>query len=304
MEQQLPALPAAPVAAPQEQASFASAMPNINAYFEPMFAARQQGQQANIVGGLAAQQAEDEEKARRAAAARKEAELKAAIKAKTAEIDPENFKKVQKDDGGYDFFDGAGKPITAWQYAQARQEDLGKVLAGSRNEADMQFVNDWNNMQTFLQANAEGDKETLDAIYKEQPELKGMKYEQLLKEFRGSYANIFGHYQNEQGDRLNRRIVNSPLVNSLGQETTKRLQTASDSIEGVDIGGGDGGEFDFNDEGDLGTASMGSQYGVDAYNSPYQTGQNALNQQPAYQVQQKKKSFLEDPLGWMWRGGR
>jgi hypothetical protein len=85
---------------------------------------------------------EEEEKKRAAAeAARAYAEQKA-----------KKAVRVPKDDGGYDFFDGDGKPISALQFAQLNDTDVVSVLKDSMNPDDAKLVSDYENMREFWDA--------------------------------------------------------------------------------------------------------------------------------------------------------
>ena len=50
--------------------------------------------------------------------------------------------RVKKEDGGFDFFDGDGNPITAAQYAQVNDITISDALKGSENGMDTAYIND------------------------------------------------------------------------------------------------------------------------------------------------------------------
>lgn len=268
-----------------------SSMPELQAYFAPVFrnqVAVGAGKRAGVEGSL---RDDEEEQARRAANAQRQASLKQQAEALDKAKNPKYFQRVRKEDGGFDFLTGDGKPITAWQFAQAKGLDLPDVLKGSKNKEDMQFLNDYGNMETFLQATSEGDDTKLEQIFKEQPELRGMKYEDLMGQFRGSYANIFGHYEGEQGQNLNRRVVNSPTLNSLNQEASSAIAKASEDTT-------DFGDFGGEDFGGLDTANLGSQQGVDAYGNSGQTGQQAYQQNKNWYDDVTQDMYKKNTLGF------
>jgi hypothetical protein len=87
----------------------------------------------------------------------------AAAAAKSAAADaqdnPNKYKQVLKPDGGYAFYDNNGNEITAAQYAAARNEDVTKVLGNSYNPIDKAFVQDYKQLQQYIndKANAKND---------------------------------------------------------------------------------------------------------------------------------------------------
>jgi hypothetical protein len=56
--------------------------------------------------------------------------------------DPNNYKQVLKDDGGFDFFDPAGKKISVQAYSQVVGKRPSDILAKSENSLDRQYVQD------------------------------------------------------------------------------------------------------------------------------------------------------------------
>ncbi len=70
-------------------------------------------------------------------AAQAKADAEAAAKAKN---DPSKYRREYNEGGGYNFFDSEGKPITAWQFATARQMPITAVLEGSYDPKDAEFM--------------------------------------------------------------------------------------------------------------------------------------------------------------------
>lgn len=139
------------------------------------------------------------------------ANTEAAIKERIAQIkdqaDPSNFRREQKPDGGYAFYDGAGKEISASQYASALGKSTVDVLTDSQNPIDLQYTNDYDNLQTFLNAVTTGDKETTEAFYAENPQLKRLAPADVLKEFKRAYPTVYG--TTNTGQRLGSTFIPS-----------------------------------------------------------------------------------------------
>lgn len=153
------------------------------------------------MGGLSSLTARDqqaEEQRQRDAAVAKEAainKLKQEMQNTQDAVDPKNFRKVQKEDGGYDFFDGAGHKISIQQYAQATGQRPTKILSDSENSLDRQYLADYKNLNELLNATAQNDTKKLESMYKENPGLKdsiqGLKPDDLIRQFRQAYPNIY-----------------------------------------------------------------------------------------------------------------
>lgn len=133
-----------------------------------------------------------------AKAANDQADRVAAIKARIQEIqdlsDPSKYQQRPKDDGGFQFLDPSGKEITAYEYARAVGKDPASVLSDSQNPIDKGFSRDWTNLNDFLDAVYNGDKDTVNQITNQQPELKKYKNDVpgLLKRFYQAYPTVFG----------------------------------------------------------------------------------------------------------------
>lgn len=123
-----------------------------------------------------------------------EAAAKAEEKRRQDMNDPSKYQQVPKDDGGYAFLDPSGKEISAFEYARITQQDPAKVLADSQNPIDMGFVQDYNNLQDFMNALRGGDTESVDAALKENPELGNYKNDLpgLIEKFKQHYPTVFG----------------------------------------------------------------------------------------------------------------
>lgn len=107
-------------------------------------------------------------------------------------IDPSKYQQVENANGGYDFIDPKGQKITVDQYARVTGKNRAALLKDSSDPSDVQFRNDYNNLQDLLQATLDKDKTKLDEYYKNQPELKGMKPADLINRFKTFYKGYFG----------------------------------------------------------------------------------------------------------------
>jgi hypothetical protein len=117
---------------------------------------------------------------------------------------PANFKRVPSQDGGYNFTDGAGNKITAWQYAAATGQDMSSVLKGSQNPNDQQYIKDesiLNNLSNawYSQDPLAQDKAAQQAGFKNASDLHSTLQKQgintpqdLWKAFMNSYPNVWG----------------------------------------------------------------------------------------------------------------
>jgi hypothetical protein len=157
---------------------------------------------ANAIG----QQAEVDVKAQEEAAAFEE-------KRKAAMLDPNKYQKLPKEDGGYAFLDPQGNEISAHDYSRVTGQSLDSVLADSENPIDIGFQEDYNNLRDFLSAVQNNDKETVDAIMAENPELNNYKDDipALIKQFQNHYPTVYGLKQNGN-QPVNRTYVPSTKI--------------------------------------------------------------------------------------------
>jgi len=181
------------------------ASPEIAQAAQSSFQLPQSNAGANAVG----QQAEMDLKAQEEAAAYEE-------KRKAAMLDPNRYSQIPKEDGGYTFLDPTGKEISAHDYARVTGKSVDNILADSENPIDIGFREDYKNLQDFLSAIQNNDKETRDSIMAEVPELK--KFENdipgLIKTFQNHYPTVYG--LNKDGNQpVNRTYIpNSRVVSS------------------------------------------------------------------------------------------
>lgn len=122
----------------------------------------------------------------------KENSIKSQISANNKKMSGEGYQRLPKDDGGYTFLDPDGNEISAFQYARATGKNSAEVLADSENPIDVQYQNDYNGLQDFLNASTTGDKATMDAYYAENSSLRTMSPAEVMRKFKEAYPTVYG----------------------------------------------------------------------------------------------------------------
>lgn len=182
-------------------ASPLGSFPDIAALFQSQF---QLGESSAPVAGMVGTAATDDANARAAAEAarRKEAAaLKSKIEDATQKIkdyqNPSKWQQVQKDDGGYDYYDPLGNRVSIAQYAEVQGKRPHELLEKSQNSLDQQFVNEYGLLKDYTQAVYAGDLEKVEKL-KENPvlgdiakELDSTTPEAMWKSFIEYYDNYF-----------------------------------------------------------------------------------------------------------------
>jgi hypothetical protein len=117
---------------------------------------------------------------------------------------PANFKRAPSPDGGFNFTDGSGKPITAWQYGAATGQDMSAVLKGSQNPVDQQYLKDeatLNNLsnawysqdpQAQTKAAQQAGFKSSDDLHKTLQAQNINTPQDLWKAFMSAYPNVWG----------------------------------------------------------------------------------------------------------------
>lgn len=146
------------------------------------------------------------------------------------------YKQVQKEDGGYDFLDPLGNKISLHQYSTAVGKPPADVLSKSQNNIDIQYVNDYKNLKTLLNAISSGDQKKLESLAKAHPDLdKVIKSkttpEELTKQFMAAYPNV---YQNSGGAGGPVRNQGQPLYKAGPQPNF--LQQLEDKVGNSGVG--------------------------------------------------------------------
>jgi hypothetical protein len=116
--------------------------------------------------------------------------------------DPNKYQQVPKEDGGYTFLDPSGKQISAFDYARVTGKAPDAVLSQSQNPIDIGFVQDYQNLQNYLNAKANSNhnpeaKQLASDIEAKVKEAHGvdlgkMSMEAVQKRFHQQYPTVFG----------------------------------------------------------------------------------------------------------------
>lgn len=175
------------------------------------FRAGAAGNAMGMTGATAKANSDIEEGQRKAAEAAAEAAAKVkAIREKAkaeyeaALSDPDNFKREVSDDGGYNFFDPTGKPISVREYSKATGKQIDKALEGSNNPNDAKFTSEYKTLMDYGRALA-GDEDSIKK-FKEDEKYKGFleaykdkPYGQVVTDFKKAWD---GYMQPNQLDQL------------------------------------------------------------------------------------------------------
>jgi hypothetical protein len=125
------------------------------------------GKQAKVMGTEASYQADYEREQAKAGRAKRLDELNQKIAGIEDALDPGKFQRIRKADGGYDFLDGAGKPITVEDYSAAKKIDKGEALKDSRNYQDIVFLRNYNATMDLLDGYYNQDEDKVKKITKQ-----------------------------------------------------------------------------------------------------------------------------------------
>ena len=106
------------------------------------------------------------------------------------------YKIVKKNDGGYDFFDPTGQQVDIATLSQRTGANPADVLKDSQNPIDIQYVNDYQNLQKLGNALLNGDKATVQAYTDADKSLKKYAttrggYQQLVNDFQKYYQRYY-----------------------------------------------------------------------------------------------------------------
>ncbi len=172
--------------------------------------------QSNQATGALAQQAGDLVQQQKAAAAA----AKAAAKKKEADLaDIRAYRIVKKSDGGYDFFDPTNKQVDIATLTQRTGTKPSELLKESENPIDIQYVQDYQNLQDYAQAILSGDKKKAQTYRNSAPELK--KYDD-----RGGVQRLFNDFQSH----YKRYYVPSAWGESPGSALVPSAQSENDVL--------------------------------------------------------------------------
>lgn len=177
------------------------------------------GIMGNSFAAAAGAQADEEEKRRQAAAKEQEAQV-------NLMNDPSKYQQLRKDDGGFAFFDPAGKEIDIDAFAKKTGQRRIDILKDSENPIDQQFIRDFDMTDLVSQAIYQNDTETLQGLAEDHPEVfkSGATQQGIMEELMRKYPHIYGRGSYEQ----TLKNASRPLFN----------QSASRAREGRSAGTG------------------------------------------------------------------
>lgn len=145
----------------------------------------------------------------------KATEIQRAAKAKfdASMVDPNNYTRTVAKDGGYNFFNPAGQPITVAQYSQATGKQIPESLKGSNNQNDSQFTKDYQTLLTYGHAMT-GDQAALDK-FKSSPE--GTAFLSNKDNKNKTYAEVVNDFSNHYGSYMQPQQLNTinPVSNGV-----------------------------------------------------------------------------------------
>lgn len=136
------------------------------------------------------------------AAAAQQASQQAALQKLKDVQDPSKYQQVQKQDGGYAFYDPLGNEISAQQYASVVGKSPADILKNSQNPVDKAFVQDYNQLQNYIndKANAKNDPKAKSAAQAVETQVRstyGIQLHQqnptdVINAFMQAYPTVFG----------------------------------------------------------------------------------------------------------------
>jgi len=109
------------------------------------------------------------------------------------------YKVVKKEDGGFDFIDPSGQKVDIATVTQRTGANPSDILKSSENPIDIQYVQDYNDLQDFIQSVLSGDTKKKDAYIAaaKQNGIDLSQYNtkdginQLTKEFKQAYQRYY-----------------------------------------------------------------------------------------------------------------
>lgn len=171
--------------------------PVLAKFYESTFQLPQSEQGAGALANDASTQVANAEIGR----ANKLDELKAELQKLQDRGDPNKFVRQKKEDGGFDFFDPEGNPITASEYARAKSIPTSKAVEGSDNLLDQQYQNDYDKLKDLSFLMQSEDYEGIEKFYEDNPgtqeEFKDRTIEEIWSAFANEYSNVYKQPQEE-----------------------------------------------------------------------------------------------------------
>jgi len=165
------------------------------------------------------------------------ASAEAAQAEKEAWYKDQGWRREMSKDGGFNFYDPDGNPITVWEYAQNRQVGLSDALQGSQNPDDMAMVDKY---QTRLQEAAVYGgslKDVVGSLKKEYPHAfgetviaKDIPWVEQATTLNEATARVEIILQQSNDSDLAKKFIDSEYVNQgkLTMEVADRLKVQID----------------------------------------------------------------------------
>lgn len=164
-----------------------------------------------------------------AQAAQRKSDLEARAQRLQDMTDPNKYQKIKKDDGGFDFIDPQGQQVDIATLAQRTGTKAIDWIKDSENPIDVQYLNDYSNLQDFMNAVLSKDKKKRDSFISTDKNLQ--RYTQgrggidrLLRDFKMSYQRYYTP-----------RSINPQ---AWGQAPGRVVVPTAQSNEGYGLGGG------------------------------------------------------------------
>lgn len=105
--------------------------------------------------------------------------------------DPSKYAVKRKDDGGYDFFDPKGNQIDIATYTQKTGLKAADVLKDSENPIDIQYREDYTNLQDLINAVVNKDEDKLAQYEEAHPGITKSKPQDIIQQFKDYYKRIY-----------------------------------------------------------------------------------------------------------------
>lgn len=128
--------------------------------------------------------------------------------------DPKNFQRTPSEDGGWNYFDGRGNPISVNDYAKARGERITDALKDSQNPQDTEFLHEYDQTKKLGQVMSSGSQADLDKLYKDNPDLKDRVDKLGVKTF-ADYVGLFQKAYPSKFQSTIQPMAQQPIANNL-----------------------------------------------------------------------------------------
>lgn len=137
---------------------------------------------AGDVSNTVSREEQEREAARRMAdilAKREQAIIDEEIRKADAATNPDNYKRVIADDGGYRFYDAQGREIDAMKYARDTNQRITDVLKGSENPRDQEYIRGYEEIRDLNFA-LKGSEEDEKKFFEKHPGIAG-RFNELVQ---------------------------------------------------------------------------------------------------------------------------